>query len=37
MTKGNRLMEGYEAIGETDLAARHARYERILSTGGGLD
>jgi tetratricopeptide (TPR) repeat protein len=31
------LMEGYEAIGEIDLAARHSRYERILSTGGGLD
>ncbi|MFT5680807.1 MAG: tetratricopeptide (TPR) repeat protein [Myxococcota bacterium] len=31
------LMEGYEATGQTDLAARHARYARILSTGGALD
>lgn len=31
------LLEGYESVGKTDLAARHARYARILSTGGALD
>jgi hypothetical protein len=31
------LLEGYESLGQVDLAARHARYARILSTGGALD
>ena len=31
------LTEGYESTGQTELATRHARYARILSTGGGLD
>ena len=31
------LMEGYESLGQIDLATRHARYAQILATGGGLD